>query len=213
MMLNKILITGGIGTGKSTVLNIFKSQLPDYNFNDMDNIVNSLYNQKDTEFSVFLSNNFGTTSKEQISKIVFSDKKKMEQLNTYLYYVVDNYLSEWMNDTRNEVLEFPLFFEMLEKAQSLSFNENVCYNILKNATIVVIRADQDIRIERILSRSKVTHPDWDYSTVLNILKNQLDSEIKEKQASFIVDNSGTLNDTTERIKTICEKIKMEKLYA
>lgn len=205
----KIIITGGVGTGKSTVLSIFKQCLDNYVFSDMDIFIDHLYEYPNPLFVEFMITQFGTTDKKQISKIVFKDKEKMHHLNSYLFAYVDNYLKEWLQSDVNNVMEFPLFFEMMEMAQKSVPLNNSCNDVYLNATIIVIRADQDIRIHRILERSKQTHPDWTYETVMNVLNNQMDSKIKEAKADYVIDNSGTVENTVGIIQNICKEL-MEK---
>lgn len=205
----KIIITGGVGTGKSTVLSIFKQCLDNYVFSDMDILIDHLYAHPNPMFVEFMIKHFGTTDKKQISKIVFKDKEKMHHLNSYLFAYVDNYLKEWLQADVNNVMEFPLFFEMMEMAQKSVPLNNSCNDVYLNATIIVIRADQDIRIQRILERSKRTHPDWTYETVMNVLNNQMDSKIKEAKADYVIDNSGTVENTVGIIQNICKEL-MEK---
>ena len=205
----KIIITGGVGTGKSTVLSMFKQCLDDYIFSDMDVLIDHLYAHPDPMFVEFMIKHFGTTDKKQISQIVFKDKDKMGVLNSYLFSYVDDYLGKWLQGDNKNVMEFPLFFEMMEMAQKSVPLNNSCNDVYLNATIIVIRADQDIRIQRILERSKQTHPDWTYETVMNVLNNQMDSKIKEAKADYVIDNSGTVENTVGIIQTICKEL-MEK---
>ena len=205
----KIIITGGMGTGKSTVLEIFKKRLPGYEFGDMDKIVDLVYTQPPKEFHDFMMEHFGTTNKKEISSIVFNNSDKLNTLNDFLYIYVENYLTEWFASDTKTILEFPLFFEMLQKADREQIDKNICHLILHGATIVVIRADNDVRINRILERSKATHPNWDRQTIENILNNQLDSKIKESMATEVIDNSDTIEKTERQIEILCESLKVE----
>lgn len=203
-MIDRILITGGIGTGKSTVMQMFKDRLPNFHFDDMDKFIDNLYLVPTLEFKEFLLREFDSTDKKDVGIKAFMDPSKRAELDNFLYKYVDVHLTSWMRKPYNVAMEFPLFFEMLEKAQKLSYNENVCYNIKKEVPIIVIRADEPVRIKRILERSKTLHPHWNEEIVSNILNSQMKSSIKEKKATYVIDNSGSLENTKHQVLMICE---------
>ncbi len=206
-MTSKILITGGIGTGKSTVLKLFKVYLPLYQYVDMDGFVNSLYTTQTPQFKKFLMDNFGTTNKKKISLTVFEDPVKKDILDSYLFYRVEEFLAVWLDSDEHSVMEFPLFFEMLEKSKKMDKTSKVCSRILDNADIITIRANDDVRIQRIIERSKITHPTWTRETIEGILKSQMSSSIKEQMSDYIIDNSYSLDDTEKQVKLISTNLE------
>ena len=80
----KIAVTGGIGSGKTTVCDIIKEQ--GYSVISCDEIYNRLLRDKSflnslvSEFGHIL-NGDGTLSRKKLSEIVFSDKDKLARLN------------------------------------------------------------------------------------------------------------------------------------
>ena len=204
-MTNKILITGGIGTGKSTVLKMFKKNLPGYQFVDMDGFINSLYTNQTPHFKKFLLDNFETNIKREVSMIVFNDMMKRDLLDSYLFGRVEEYLTYWLASDEHSVMEFPLFFEMIEKSKEFSTSNKICHQILEKASIITIRANDDIRIERIIERSKVTHPEWTKETILGVIVSQMNSKHKEELSDYVVDNSYSLENTMDQVKTICSR--------
>lgn len=204
-MMHKILITGGIGTGKSTVIKLFENYLPSHQFTDMDGFVNSLYENQTTQFKNFLLEYFNTTDKKEVSLIVFSDMVKKDILDSYLFGRVEEYLELWLNNDSDSVMEFPLFFEMIEKSYSVPTSTKICSKILESCDIITIRANDDIRIQRIIERSKVKHPTWTKETIQGIIVSQMNSTQKEQMSDYVIDNSYSLENTEDQVKLICEK--------
>lgn len=75
----KISVTGGMGCGKSTVINALSDLLPHYQFASYDAEVKRLYNH-DGEFREALRKNFGTLQKSEVATIVFNDRQKLDLL-------------------------------------------------------------------------------------------------------------------------------------
>ena len=113
----KIAITGGIGSGKSTVLSYLKKC--GYVTFSCDEIYKELIDKK--EYIEAISNIFptviidGKINKEKLSIIVFNDEKKLLELNKIAHPFILKSLFENMDDAenKNEVVfaEVPLLFE------------------------------------------------------------------------------------------------------
>ena len=92
----KIAVTGGIGSGKSTVANIIKEQ--GYAVFSCDEIYNELL--RDEAFIKKLTQKFGTEiltderlNKPKLAQIVFNDEKKLEELNGITHNLKSNGIS------------------------------------------------------------------------------------------------------------------------
>jgi len=112
----KIVITGNIGCGKSTVTNFIHTLLPHYQVFDIDAVVRELY--KDVDIKLALEREFGTSSKTEISDIVFFD----EDAKNKLYDIINPYLIAAVESWQvlpDVIFDIPLFFEYFTSVEFL----------------------------------------------------------------------------------------------
>lgn len=104
----RVVVTGGIGTGKSFVVERLSKLLPDYRFANVDELVRGLYDSE--EYKVLLRRLFGTVDRREISARVFSDGElKARFENETMSFLLP--LLEPLLRLPKLILEFPLFFE------------------------------------------------------------------------------------------------------
>jgi dephospho-CoA kinase len=188
----RIGITGGIGSGKSFVCSIFK----DYNFkiynSDLEakNILNKNQNIKRSIISEFgeLSYTDNILNAKYISKIIFSNHKKLDIINKIVHpEVFKNY-----NTFLKKNLNFRTVYE-----SALLFDYD---NFKKNNYNILITCPENIRIDRIMTRDNLK---------LDKVKRKIDSQIdyyeKIDLANFHIENIDKLNTKRTTIEII-EKI-------
>ena len=190
----KIGLTGGIGCGKSTVLDIFKSLgCPAI---DTDAICHGIYDSNN-EFKEKLSLRWGkqildsndNIERKRIGKIVFADKEELK----------------WLNDTIH-----PLIFAEVEKKALIS--KSSCKAVMYDVPllfevgwdkmfdeIISVWTPEDIQIERLKQRN------WDDSEIRNRLKSQLSNELKLSKAHYGIITSGSLRLLNMQCKIILKK--------
>ena len=168
-------LTGGIGSGKSTVLNEFKDLgIKTYS---ADNAAKTLINTDraliDSIKKVF-GNNIYKKNKldtKQLSKIVFQDSDKLEVLNSIIHPAVLNDFDSFVraNDEIYIVKEVAIIFETKsEKAYD---------------KIILVRAPLEERIQRVLLRDDTTR-----DQVIKRIKNQVDDSSITNKCDYIIDN-------------------------
>jgi dephospho-CoA kinase len=171
----KIGITGGIGSGKSTVCGIFlRFGIPVFNA-DME--AKKLLENR--EVMAFYRNEFGDQvfnnnklDKQKISSIIFEDSVALQKVNNFIHPLVKLKFDEWCELFQSKVY-------VLEEAALLF--ESGSYNAL-DATIFV-HAPQKLRIKRVAERDHVTH-----EMVMQRIKNQWPDQKKIKLANYIITN-------------------------
>ena len=135
---NVYLITGPIGSGKSSALELISNL--DLFTVDLDKVSNNILNQ--TESFNFIKNNFpdaienNKISKQVLANIVFNDDEELKKLENYLHPRVLNELDNIVSSASG-----PIFVEV--SAPKTIHNK---YEVL------VIFADKEVRVERLLSR-------------------------------------------------------------
>ena len=182
---NAIVLTGGIGTGKSTVASLLK--LYGYKIIDADEISKKIFEKKKNKIKEI----FRTTDRKELRKIVFNDKEKLKILeNLILPDVKKEVLSkakELEKDNIPYFVDLPLYFE---KQNYNEFDK-----------VLVVYAPKDIQIQRVIKRDNV-----DEKGVRAILDNQLDIEEKKKKANFVIDNSKDLKHLQKEIEKFLQQI-------
>jgi len=171
-------ITGGIGSGKSTVSKIF--EVLDVKIYQSDDMAKYLM-ENDNKLISSIINSFGAESyidgkinKEHISKNVFYDKEKLKIINNLVHPVVINDFKKWCLINKNE--------KILIKEAALLF-ESKSYKELN--FIIYVYAEKKLRISRILKRD--THRTKDQ--IEHIIKSQLTDKESFEKADYILENN------------------------
>lgn len=191
----KIGITGGIGTGKSTVCHIFSLfKIPIY---DADSRAKYLI-ANDLELKIAIKNTFGKESFEEDGNInriflaqkVFNNPNELAKLNALVHPAVRKDALLWA-----EKLEGKTPYWLKEAA--LLF-ESGSYKELDK--IIVVTAPLDLRIERVLKRD--THRSA--ADIEAIISKQLSEEEKIGRANFVIvnDNSQSLIEQVLKLDSI-----------
>ena len=172
----KIGLTGGIGSGKSTVAKVFELlQVPVYY---ADEASKRLYHT-DKALMADLKKYFGEDvytndqlNRSRLAEMVFNDPQKLELLNSLVHPPTLRDAEEWMlKQTAPYIIkEAALLFESGSVA-GLDY-------------VIGVKAPQHIRIKRVMDRDGVTR-----EQVLSRMDKQLDEEIKMRLCDFIIDNS------------------------
>ena len=183
-------ITGGIGSGKSTLIEFvnklgYKVYVSD---EESKKIINSEEIIKKIQFlfpdHVLVVEGF--LDKKKLAEIVFSDPDKLKKLNNLIHPLVKIDFENWVKKNEKEQL---LFKESAILFESGGYKE--CdLNIL-------ITAPVEIRIERVVRRDQVTK-----EKVLERINNQWSDEKKTLLADYIVENVDLALSTKEIVNII-----------
>ena len=171
----RIGLTGGIGSGKSTVVKIFETLgIPVF---DADTAAKNIMNEDDalkqkiTETFGNEAYEYGKLNRKYIASIVFNDALKLEQLNALVHPATIAMAHEWATKqtTPYTVKEAALFFES-GSAAGINY-------------IIGVYAPQHLRIQRVMQRDNITREE-----VLLRLNKQIDEEMKMKLCDFVIVN-------------------------
>ncbi len=171
----RIGITGGIGSGKSTVAKVFSTLgIPVYYADDAaKRLMNSdpiLKEQIQKHFGAGTYKN-GILDRAFLAGIVFNDKYKLELLNALVHPVTIRDAEEWMRNQQSPyiVKEAALLFETSAK-EGLDL-------------IIGVSAPKHLRLYRTMQRDKVSKEE-----IEKRMHRQLDENIKMKLCDFIIYN-------------------------
>lgn len=192
-----IALTGGIGSGKSTVADIIRSL--GYEVFDCDEITREI-----TGTESFLSDAKGIDERfvktvdgkpvydrKAVSGIVFSDEKKLEKLNSLIHPRVFERLKELKESAKGDICfcEIQLLFETQSENRF-------------DGTMIVV-SDLKRRTERIEKRNGFTK-----EQILAIMSTQTDYDKIDKDKYVVIDNDcdgNELRKETERAVSEIEK--------
>ncbi|WP_067624072.1 dephospho-CoA kinase [Alicyclobacillus acidiphilus] len=187
-------LTGGIGTGKSTVSSMFRD-LGAY-IVDADVWARKVV-EPGTEGLAEIVDAFGrevllpdgTLNRKKLGAIVFSDDKARQTLNQIVHPRVRRGM---LDETRayvkqagdkKVIWDVPLLFEGDTRH-------------LVGSTIVV-SASPDVQLARVMARDGI-----DEKAALARIRAQMPLEEKRRLATFVIDNDGTLENTRKQVERI-----------
>ena len=173
----KVGITGGIGSGKSTVCKVFKALgIPVF---EADVIARQLMNT-DKKIRARLVDLFGsnvylpdqTIDRKFLSGIVFNNPSLLEQLNKIVHPAVRESFEEWYQEQQSAYIihEAAILFE------------SGFYKMM-DKTITVVTSENE-RILRVMKRDGIT-----MELVKERIKNQWSDEERIKLADFVIGNN------------------------
>ena len=189
----KIGLTGGIASGKSTVLTYFKDKgIP---YIDADIVARKVV-EPGTEGLQAIVETFGsnvlhadgTLNREALGAIVFHNEEKRQLLNSCLKTHIRNRIMELTSqyeqgNTPILIYDIPLLIE------------GEWYTMMDEVWLVYV--NEMTQIERLMSRNGYTRED-----ALARINSQMRLDDKRAYADIIVDNNGTPHDLTVQLNTI-----------
>jgi dephospho-CoA kinase len=176
----RIGLTGGIGSGKSTIAGIFEVLGIPVSYADEE--ARSLMNE-DEELKGQIIFHFGADAyahglldRSWLAGQVFADPQKLELLNSLVHPATIRAGESWMLQQQAAgapyaVREAALIFES-RGSRGLDY-------------VIGVAAPPDLRIERTIQRDKITR-----SAVIGRMKYQIAEDIKMKLCDFVIRNDG-----------------------
>lgn len=190
----KVGITGGIGSGKSTVSRFFSELgVPVY---DSDQRAKSLM-QRDDSIIIKIKKEFGDDSylnnvlnRSHIAEIVFKNELKLKQLNAIVHPVVRTDFNNWLSQNSNAR------FVIKEAAIMI---ESGAYKDLDK--LIVVNANREQKIKWIKKRDHLLLED-----IENRIQNQLSDKIRNQYADFIIENNSSKKVLKQQVLSIYNKL-------
>ena len=185
-------LTGGIGSGKSTVAKMFERlDIPIYYSDDeAKNLMNSSKKIRESLIALFGQDTYENRelNRPYVAGLVFNNKDKLNELNAIVHPEVKRNFLEWVErqNTAYVIQENPLIFE--NKSQN-DFDY-----------VITVTAPVQIRVQRVMERDGSTK-----NQVFSRVKNQLEDEIKIKQSDFVITNDD-LKHTKDQVRHIHKQL-------
>ena len=190
----KVGITGGIGSGKSTVSSFFSVLgVPVY---DSDKRAKYLM-QHDNSIIGTIKKEFGERSylnnqlnRSYIAEIVFKNESKLKQLNSIIHPAVRTDFNNWLSQNSNAKFVIKEAAIMIESGAYKEMDK-----------LIVVNAKRDLKIKRIKKRDHLSLED-----IENRIQNQLSDEIRNQYADFIIENNSGKMELKQQVLSIYNKL-------
>ena len=190
----KVGVTGGIGSGKSTVSRFFSALgVPVY---DSDQRAKSLM-QYDDSIRSKIKIEFGDNAyhknklnRSYLAEIVFKNESKLKQLNAIVHPVVKTDFINWLSKNSNAK------FIIKEAAIMI---ESGAYKDLDK--LIVVNASRTQKIKWIKQRDQLSLED-----IENRIQNQLSDEIRNQYADFIIENNSGKRELKQQVLSVYNKL-------
>ncbi|MFM9825965.1 dephospho-CoA kinase [Flavobacterium sp.] len=188
-------LTGGIGSGKTTIANYFiEKKIPVYIADDQaKEIMKSpeIISKIHEIFGDSIFNN-GYLDRKLLAEIVFNKPEKLNALNEIIHPAVKNHFDNWILN----YLNFPyIIYEAAILFESGSY-KNCDY-------IITVISPIDLRIQRVMKRDNITR-----EQVLNRIENQWTDEQRIAKSDYVIENIN-LKNTKSKINKI---LKILNIY-
>ncbi len=173
----KVGITGGIGSGKTYVCNVFeKMGVPVFYADEEAKKIsesNAVIIKIVETFGASILDIDNKLDRKKLSERVFSNPHELQKLNAIIHPLVKKRFENWLEekgDKKYILKEAAILFETgLDKEMD---------------SIITVIADKETRIERVKKRSNLTG-----EAIEKIMASQWSDEEKTKQSSFVISNN------------------------
>jgi dephospho-CoA kinase len=173
--MKKIGITGGIGSGKTYVSDVFRSLGVSVFHADSQAKKLMISSEK---LIKLLKEEFGNyiykgsdLNKEKLASIVFSDSNKLQKLNSLVHPIVNEEFNNWC---KKQTLPYVI------KEAAILFESK---SYLGLDAIICVSAPLELRKKRLFNRDNYTEKE-----IQNRIENQITQEKKEKLSDYIIIN-------------------------
>jgi dephospho-CoA kinase len=198
---NRILlgVTGGVASGKTTVTSMLEQLgAPLIDFDLLSRWVvepgKPAWKEIVACFGEQVLLEDGTLDRKKLSEVVFRDREERRKLERFIHpRVFEEFIQlvkEVTSKDPNAIIQVdvPLMIEM-----------NLQYLFHK---ILLVYMSEEMQVERLIKRDRISE-----EMARNMIRAQLPIEEKRGYADFIVDNSGTPEETRRQVLKIWEKLK------
>lgn len=196
-------LTGGIGSGKSSVASLLRAL--GALLIDADAIVHELQGpgspllgEMVREFGPGILDANGALARETLGQIVFADAEKRARLGAIVHPRVGVEMARRLEAARARgvplvVLDVPLLLEGRAGASGLPYE-----------AVIVVWAPESVQLERQMRRDG-----RDRDESLRRIRAQMPLDEKRRLADHVIDNSGSLEDTERQVRALYRQLVAE----
>lgn len=195
----KVGLTGGIGSGKSTISTILKNN--NFKIIDADNIAKEVLEKNPeilekirVEFGMGFFDWRGQFRRKEFGNHIFRfPKQRVKYENIIMPYIKD--------DIKDQLDNYKEKKEKIVILDAPTLIENKMHEYMD--FIILICADKTVQIKRIMERDKLSKSD-----VVSRINSQMLMEEKKEYANILIDNNGDLEDTKKQVEDLMKFLKL-----
>jgi dephospho-CoA kinase len=191
-------ITGNIASGKSTVARMFEEL--GARIIDADDVARAVVEPHEPawkeiadEFGNEVLNPDGRINRKKLADIVFRDEARRGRLNDITHPRIKERISQLLR-------EYEKGGASLAMVEATLIVERGGLRSLIDG-LIVVTADEETQIERLLKEKDYTREE-----AVSRLRAQMPAVEKARHGDYVIDNSGSLEDTRRRVKEVWEAI-------
>jgi dephospho-CoA kinase len=195
----KIGLTGGIGTGKSTVSNILQSEK--IKVIDADNIAKEVL-EKNPQILDMVRTQFGSGffdwrgefRRKEFGNHIFRFPKQRVKYESIIMPYIKQAIEENIKTYEKKgekiiIIDAPTLIEN-------NMHDEMDY-------VILVYADNSVQIQRVMNRDKLTKVE-----AVSRINSQMSMEEKKEHANIIIDNNADLIDTQKQVYDLIDFIKL-----
>ncbi|MCF8714607.1 dephospho-CoA kinase [Joostella atrarenae] len=185
-------LTGGIGSGKSTVASLFKKLDVPVFIADVEakSLMETNNDVRKRIIDLFGENAYdhNLPNRKYIADIVFADPEKLKKLNAIIHPAVGAHFKDWYENQEAAyvIKEVAILFE--------TGGDKQC------DLVITVTAPKEVRLQRVLKRDNTTREEVEAR-----MNNQWKEEDKVKKSDFVIENID-LEETSQIVEKIHEMI-------
>jgi dephospho-CoA kinase len=187
-----VALTGGIATGKTTVAKMFFQDK--FKIIDADRVAHQMLdryaNQVAEIFGSDILDEYGKVDRAKLGAIVFADEDRKDELEDLLHPPIREEILIMANELDKEIrpyiVDIPLFFE------------GGGYDIDK---VIVVYAPQELQLQRIMARDNLSK-----NEAMQRINSQLPIDHKKPLATYLIDNSSTMEHLISQYNSVRDQI-------
>lgn len=205
-------LTGGIGTGKSTVTDYLISK--GFHVLDADKVAREIV-MPGSEMLIQLSSNFGkdilhedgSLNRKKLGNIIFNDPEKKKKLDELMHDRILEIINEriiLICEKHENSTEIPIDSGHKEKRKVIFIDAPLLFETGLDKSVSetwVIDVDDETRIKRIMKRDGLSRDE-----IMMRIKTQMARDEKKKRADVLLDNTGNLEKLYRQIDQMLELI-------
>ena len=136
----------------------------------------------------------GSLDRARLAEIVFADEERRKLLNSILHPLIIAAQDEWLREREREdpsgvaVIDAAL---MIETGSYRRFDK-----------LIVVHCDPGVQLERLMRRNNLTREEAERRVAAQMPQGE-----KMRHADFLIDTSGSREETRRRVEAIYEKLK------
>jgi len=185
-------VTGNIGSGKTTTVNIFKEL--GAKIIEADKVGHFLLKREDVKeklISIFgksILDKRNGINRQKLRKIVFNEKEKLEKLNSILHPLIAEEIKREINRTKEGII-------IVEAAILLEAGWDFLVD-----KVIVVSAPDEVKLKRAQKSRQIN-----ILEIEKIMKSQLSEKKMREKADFIIENKEGIRELRDKVENLWNK--------